>query len=281
MAAGLRQRAEVAVLGPRRRQGPGLAGKAQVLDESRPRSGQGLVARVQIPFASVDGFAVYEARKAPQTTEEVVLAGRRTVVGGAARLRLAEDKARADDAAAEQAVKAVSTNAPLSKAAAGRSGRGHQGPRNGHEGGEGFPGGGKPVGPAERQETSAKRELTRAEAQPTSVSEYTTWLSTSRARLSPGRRPSTVPGCGGNPLPRKTNFPCRVRGSDRNGAENLGRAVLLWISFGESRQVVTALPRGPRLPASDRPEAPRARSCTRDAPNRLALDHKITQQVCW
>ena len=128
--------------------GPGLTGKAQVLDESRPRSGPGLVARVQVPFASADGFAVYEARKAPQTAEEVGLAGRRTVVGGAARLRLAEDKARADDAAAQQAVKAVSTDAPLSKAAAGRSGRGRQGPRNGHEGGERFPGGGKPVGPS-------------------------------------------------------------------------------------------------------------------------------------
>lgn len=147
----------------------GLAGRVQVLDEWRPRSGADLVARVEVPLASADGFTAHEAREELLAAQEAVLTGRRAVVGGAVGLRRAEDKAKADDTAAQQAAQVVSAGAPPSKSVAAAEAAAASAQETVSKDENSFRAAENQLGAAERQEASAKAELTRADSKPLSA----------------------------------------------------------------------------------------------------------------
>jgi hypothetical protein len=147
-----------------------LAGKAQVLDEWRPRSGASLVARVQVPLGSAGGFAAYEARQTLAGAQEAVLGGRQAVVGSAARLKLAEDQAGADDLAAQRAVQAASARDPLSKAAAAAQGTATSAQETVTKAGDALRTAEGQLGAAKSQEAAAQRDLALAQEQPASMS---------------------------------------------------------------------------------------------------------------
>ncbi len=147
-----------------------LSGAAQVLDEWRPRSGASLVARVQVPLASTDGFAAYGARQALIAARQAVLAGRLAAEGSAARLRLAEEQAAADDTAAQQKVQVASAGAPVPKAAAAVQGTATSEPGPVTKAEDVFRAAEDHLAAAERQETSAQRQLRLAQARPMSLS---------------------------------------------------------------------------------------------------------------
>ena len=161
--------ATFAPAGALRPAGLGLAGKVHVLDEWRPRSGPALVARAQVPLSSADGFAAYEAQRQLGSAKSAVLASRRALVDGAARLESAESRAKAAAAAAQQAVGALGAGVSLSQAAVAAQGEATSAERAATKAEEASRAAEGRLGAAERQEARAERRLQRARQRATSV----------------------------------------------------------------------------------------------------------------
>ena len=150
--------------------GLGLAGNVQILDEWQPRSGAALVARVQVPLSTADGFAAYTAHSQLESSQDAVLACRQGVVGAAARLKLAEEGARAANAGAERALQAVNAGVPLSPSALATQGAATNADEAVTKAKVVFRAAEGDLGTAERREATAELELQKAQSKPISVS---------------------------------------------------------------------------------------------------------------